>query len=307
MIKLIFTIIILVISSNLIGQKSYYEWAPIGAEWYYNLNDESGNPLYSFNRHFVEKDSLIEDKNCRVILHRFGNEIYTQDEGEIYYYFKNKFNLIYDFAVKVNDTVSFSFKSYTINSLDFDTTLNVKCKVVNIDTLYINDKPLRKIYTTILKIDGMDHLVWPSSYDYMEGVGYENSRMMTISIPSLGFMSNLRCYNDNSINFKGEWFNQFDLPCDFSSETGINFKQEFKQIDTYPNPVKDILNISIQNFNPTLKYQLRLLSSNGTVLLLKNITSEHSMLQLNKFSHGFFLLTINVENNQTFKKKIIVL
>jgi len=89
------------------------EFAPIGAEWYYN-NYWSNYDYFDYI--VVEKDTIIEGNNCRVLKQYPTNSttasetyIIKQEQNKIYHYYHNRFNLLFDFDAKVGDVVEFSF------------------------------------------------------------------------------------------------------------------------------------------------------------------------------------------------------
>jgi len=128
------------------------EFAPIGAMWNY----ESGYECYDSTQHFfiVERDTIVAEKNCRLIRNQLSNkeEIMYEEDGKVYYYFQNQFRKIYDFSVNVGDSVELEFKSITRypnwpEPFILDTTFIAFCRVTDVKTTFINGVALKEITT----------------------------------------------------------------------------------------------------------------------------------------------------------------
>ena len=91
----------------------------------------------------VEKDTLVEGINCRLIAGKDGRHVVYEKKGRVYYYFMNKFRKIYDFNVKVGDVAEFEFK--TSGAVDADeaidrlnTTIVLPCRIESITTKVVD-------------------------------------------------------------------------------------------------------------------------------------------------------------------------
>ena len=229
------------------------EFAPIGAEWYYNCCAEGGNILRShFNYIVSEKDTVIEGNSCRV-LRRYsdnsnianGEYIIKQEKGKIYYYYQDKFNLLFDFDAKVNDTVEFTYKYQKYHD-DFpmytDTIFSARYQVESITT---NAQNLKTFGTKILEedkfaVDGMEILPW--YYLYSEKIGFSREFMPVLdnlAHPAEDLFPMLRCYSDADFSFISDEWAATSLPYDYSFATGINAASKDENIKTYPNPFND--------------------------------------------------------------------
>ena len=84
---------------NTIYSSSYSQnqWATIGTQWYYcRPYLPLSNPFYDFELFKVVKDTILQGKNCRLIKSDSSTEIQYREDGKVYYWFLNKFNLIYN-------------------------------------------------------------------------------------------------------------------------------------------------------------------------------------------------------------------
>ena len=135
--------------------KAQSEFAPVGANWYYNYSFGTC-PECHFNRIVSEKDTIIEGDNCQVLRQYYDNSdsiseeyIIKQEQGKIYYYYQNQFNLLMDFDTQIGDTVQFTFM-YQEYDFDKDTVFTARFKVENITT---NDQDIKSFEVTVLDED----------------------------------------------------------------------------------------------------------------------------------------------------------
>jgi hypothetical protein len=285
-------VVFLLVSINTLGQ----DFAPIGAEWYYCVPNEIGNPLYSYERFVSIKDTVINDRICRIIESDNTKEIFYQNHKKIFYLFANDFHLIYDFDVQMNDTVTFGFKSYSESSYSIDTVYSVNCVINDIDTIFSDTTQLLKVSSKMLKNKKLAHLVWPSEYDYTEKIGYEYDFMQIIPFPTLGFMRNLRCYNDNEISFETMWWKTQEKECNYKLSTSIMNNLQENEVIVYPNPTSGQIIIDTEKLVETIK----LFDITGK---LKK-TTACKYIDISDFSNGQYLMTVNFANGQSVNIKV---
>jgi hypothetical protein len=124
------------------------EWFPIGAEWFY----EDGNDMALIHRHFfVEKDTVVNEKNCKIISGDENKEIVYEENECVYYLFNNKFRKIYDFNVQQGDIVEFEFKTSFnyLNNPQMDSTLIIPCAIKKVMTKNVNGVELKEIHAYV--------------------------------------------------------------------------------------------------------------------------------------------------------------
>lgn len=110
--KQLFVAIFLVVSLGSFAQK---EFAPIGAEWYYEKMLSQNPPEAGYIKLTSVKDSTIENKAVRVIEVLFAPNDSTQivegyeylhQSGDTIWYWKNKqFHMLYNFAMQKGDSI----------------------------------------------------------------------------------------------------------------------------------------------------------------------------------------------------------
>ena len=76
--------------------------------------------------------------------------------------------------------------------------------------------------------------------------------------------------------------------------TSINeLSTEGFYVKAYPNPVSDLINISVKNEHSIQKnVRIKLFDSNGKILFLKKISSDLIQLNMSEYSSGFYLLKV---------------
>ena len=95
-----------IFSANIVPNK----FAPLGAEWYFNVSSFMGSPI-SYYRMEVLGDTIIQGHTCSVITQQFlggnGQEQYVyEDNGKVYWYNQTlgRFTTLYDFDAEVGES-----------------------------------------------------------------------------------------------------------------------------------------------------------------------------------------------------------
>ena len=289
---------------------SQVEFAPIGAEWYYNC---CSHPFGYFNRIVSETDTVVEENNCRVLRQYSGNSnvvseeyIIKQEQGKIYYYYQEQFNLLFDFDAEVNDIVEFTFK-YRIYDDNYlfrkDSILSLRFEVENITT---NAQNLKTFTTKIVDEDkdkGMYGYLW--SYSYTEKIGLGSEFMPVLNnLPSIPLGEQflyLRCYSDSDLSFISAHWQFWGIngyyPCNYSFNTSINTpKNENTKI--YPNPFSD--NIFVTTFNGE---NIEIIDISGRIVYYSELSNGINEISTGHFLKGIYFAKIRNKDDsiQTFK------
>jgi hypothetical protein len=317
--------IFLIFTCSLFWQvNAQIEFAPIGAEWYYNIldsNELGGLPSEShrFARVVSERDTIINGYNCRVLIQsqrymvaenqRF---IIKQKSEKVYYYYQNQFHLFLDFGAEVNDTINFSFRgrmSFFDSSQNpafwtIDTVFSVRAVVEDIAT---NIQNFRTFTTKILEEDRFNNC-FPHPYIYTEKIGAHNRFMQNIMCESAPAVYNinryLRCYSEADFSFvSDEWltmseFMGISLPCDYPlSLTDINLPK-VESVNIYPNPFSDNIFVFTNNGG-----SIEIADVSGKIVYHSELLKGTNEIVTKHFPQGFFFVKIQDKNNsiQTFK------
>ena len=278
------------------------EFAPVGAEWYYTYAVGGENPANHFNRVVSEKDTIIEGNNCRVLRQYYDNSeianekyVIRQEQGKVYYYYQEQFNLLFDFDAETGDTVKFTFKyrEYDFDNWPFnqplykDTVLSARYVI---DAITTNSYKLKTFKTIILEEDKYivyNEPVLPMFHNYTERIGYSS-----VFIPMFDNAAHtadsqfiLRCYSDANLSFVSDWWSYHSLPCDYSIAMDIN-TPKVEDIKIYPNPAKDIFFVECENV-----YLITLYDMLGREVLNQNINGK-SAINISHLASGVYYIRI---------------
>jgi hypothetical protein len=284
------------------GQE-YAEFAPIGAEWYYTYTYL--DPLENCTKYSVEKDTLIEETLCKMVVSSAGNTvIFKQDGGKIYYYFNEQFNLIYDYGVQISDEIVFTFKWHIRE--DSVSLVPVKCIVNDIQQIEINGKQYKHFVTTIdTSFDDRWSCVSNRNYEYIEQIGHPRVFMeeLTSMINAAQYTIELRCYTEEEFYYISPWWQKYgDLPCDYWGHTGINKSNLIDSISVFPNPVQNELYfIYSETQNPV---QCEILSPTGQSLMRFNADNQNKSVNISQLSSGIYFLKYQIDNKYIIRKII---
>lgn len=303
--NLIILLLLLVVSYNL---KAQTEFAPVGAEWYYNYNN-------FWNVGYVkitsESDTIIDNVFCKKLVKSihvydyvsynekkgvFGYEYLTQINDSVMIYSDGEFKKLYDFSAEIGDTLLIPglghYEEFTHG------------------TAVVTGKGFMEFEGESLRYIDLKHLEdtpWQFSCYHNYDNGYNTARICekigNISgylLPEKYFIVDddeggaLRCYSDNetSITFSKEECDYVPQKDDVDEISASNI------IKIYPNPTSN--NITIE-----------LTEENNTIDIYDNIGKRVNSFQtdnklinidISDYPSGLYLFTIN---NNSIVKKII--
>ncbi|MDR1181167.1 MAG: T9SS type A sorting domain-containing protein [Bacteroidales bacterium] len=298
------------------GQE-YYEFAPVGAEWYYT--NTLADPLESCSKYSVEKDTLIEGSLCKMVICSFSYNdydkidtvIFKQDGGKIYYYFNEQFNLIYAYDVAVLEEVVFTFKKY---NLDKNTVslVPVKCTVRDIQPIEINGRQYKQFFTTIDTIveDAWFYVSHNHIYKYIEQIGHPYVFMeeLKTGVDMAVYTRVLRCYIEDDFHYINPWWQQYDLPCDTLvhykvPDNIISMEMKMASVAVYPNPANDKIHVELNEEN-FLNGTVRIIDPVGQIVYSSVLTSIKKTVSIAHLSAGIYVLQYSLKN-QTFQSKFL--
>jgi len=297
------------------------EFAPIGAEWYYTYTFGCC-PEEHFNRVVSEKDTVIDENNCRVLRLYYDNSnvanekyVIKQEKGKIYYYYQDKFNLLFDCDVEINDTVKFTFM-YKMYNNDFplgkDTLFSARYQV---EAITISDEILKTFKTKVLEEDILDFWGIPvppygyHTYLYTEKIGLKNLLgsplhhkfipvFDNIPHPAIENYRWLRCYSDDDYFFISDKWEEIGLPCDYPYITNIVAPKSEDMINIHPNPFDDKIVIFTKKGNAITIFDVH-----GKVIYFSELFYGENIISTHHFPKGIYF--VNIQNkdgyNKTFK------
>jgi hypothetical protein len=306
--------IIITACITLCGQNTF---APIGAEWHYNYGYDR---IYNFYRIVSEQDTVIEGYTCRILRQYVdnstiasGRHIIKKEQGKVYSYYQDQFNLLFDFDAEVNDTVRFTFKYIECNddgSYLKDTILSARYKVENITT---NAQNLNTFLTKILDEDiDINILNLPRYYSYTEKTGFDSEFMPMLTSCGITLIETfpyLRCYSDAEISFiSDEWISYSNtfahtiLPCDYPVTLGVDIQKREDDIKIYPNPFKDNIYVSA-----SAGEYLKIANIFGQIVYWSKLSNGVNEISTSYLPKGIYFIEINNATSNLLNYKIVKL
>jgi hypothetical protein len=295
--------LLLIVSFVWTGLNAHVEFAPAGAEWYYNCC-ANGNILYShLNSIVFEKDTIVEGISCRLLKQYHDNStiadeefILKQESGKIYYYYLERFHLLFDFDAEINDTVEFTFmyKKYD-DVLCKDTVLSARYRVESITT---NAQHLKTFATKILEEDkfaeyGMDIL--PCNYSYTEKIGFYSEFMPVLDnlpYPAVDNFPMLRYYSDTGFSFVSDEWVALSLPYKYYFvATGINIPKD-ENTAIYPNPFNDKVFVSASDGR-----SIEIVDVSGKTVHYSELSDGKNEISTSHLLRGIYLVKIQNKDN----------
>jgi hypothetical protein len=289
------------------------EFAPIGAEWYYTYTFGCC-PEEHFNHVVSEKDTIVEETSCRVLRQYYDNSntasetyIIRQEQGKVYYYYQDRFNLFIDFGVQVDDTVTFSFiYKYSNYSLPLkDTIVSARFHVEDITT---NAQNLKTFRAKVLEEDVhklcevFNYFDYLSHYTYTEKIGLHGEFMPVFGNaphPDEDVCRWLRCYSGANFSFMSDEWSAISLPCDYfiAIATDIDIPPN-ENIKIYPNPFNNNLFVFANNGK-----NINIVDVAGKVVYYSELSNGINEISTGHFSTGIYFVKISNKDNstQTFK------
>jgi len=296
--KIVLTVIIVISTITFYGQ----EFAPIGAEWYYSeLFAFSGNKNYI--KFTAEKDTFIFGETCRKIIKR--HKLECNDRPRIEYLFSrndtvffldtvfHEFQILYDFNATATDSWIIKLKA---REQDIDT---LTITVDSVSITQINAQDLKALYVTYNKnktetysstiIEKIGDIKYLFNWNPWDNAACDGN-----------FTNGVRCYQDADI---GLYSTGIADSCDYTYIwTGID-NVEFKtQIELYPNPAYDFVEIKVSDLS---EFQIKLFDLNGRLLKSDKTFDSSYKLDLSEIAKGFYMILLQNKNQIIGYRKMI--
>ena len=250
-------------------------FAPIGAEWYYELESP-----FDFSKNFSKwesvSDTIILGKTANKIIRTDGyvgtsdTVMYVyEDSGLVYKYLPitNSFTILYNFNANANDSWL----------MDVDTNCSLTVNVDSTSTTLINGFNLKVLYVSTINSEFSGTII--------ERLGHQ-----TGSLPNINFLcysiadggsyyNGLRCYSDSTF---GNYNSGIASSCNYVT-VGINDNSWNNiNISIHPNPTNTILNIDFKNSNNNIDSKFQIFDLTGKMLMQlfnkKVPAGRHSMI-----------------------------
>lgn len=291
--------------------QAQHEFAPIGAEWYYEEMLSHNPPEAGYIKLTSIKDSIIVNKNVRVIEVLFAPDDTTQivegyeylyQSGDTIWYWKNKqFHMLYNFAMKKGDSIL--LYSEILNQC----TQNDPYGWNKVDSVFT--RPFNGLDLNAYSSIPINNSVWGFemySFEIFGNLNYlipQNKDCLYDGI----FHGPLRCYSD-PVN--GMLVTSLpNVKCDSTyTYTGpINAITALKRtgiISVYPNPVVHELTIKGYDSDTLAgNYEIKIISIKGQVL--KTYNPSLKTIEVSDLAKGTYFLTISINDKIIDYEKFI--
>jgi hypothetical protein len=287
------------------------EFAPIGAEWYYEKAESYNPPVFGYVKHKCIKDTVIEGQTVKVleITHSpndyttslLGYEYILQKGDTIFYWKSGEFHLLYNFALQKGD--SLLLYSEMPNQCEEKTNYGWS-KVDSIFHQSINNVELKGYYTV-----GIHGSIWGFDYfptiEIIGNLGYLFPQNLFCGIydgfPQFG---SLRCYTDDSLGFF-----QFNkrVKCDSTTNypVGVETITKSNRFSVYPNPSCDMIKIDYKGNSSISGYNLVLYDVIGNKKIEKGIADHKTNIDISYLNKGSYILLIQSGNKIIDYEKIL--
>lgn len=280
-------------SCNFVYNWNDYEFAPIGAEWYYSEHAGGATPvdseyvLYKSVKDTVILGSLAKKIERTYYLHNGDTSYLTpyfvmQGINRVYLWNPNanKFDLLYEFNASVGDTLTLDVP------YEMQSTISASTYRLVIDSIVL--ETYNNIILKKYQIRPLDGFSWMSNWimDKAGGLDWFIPRGAII----LEAGGPLRCYRDNKVDIK---FVAID--CDYRSTSNIKTNR-FDNLLIYPNPTSGLFRIKTdENIDKVEVF-------NCLGKLLKSSTEEE--IDLTKYPTGTYLIRIEIDNNTILREVV---
>ncbi len=271
----------LVSSSNLWSMVSYYI---IGDDIFYGISEYikfSGDTIIETTPYKIvleSTDSMKENWIQIGYIRKEGNKVFARKKDD------PAEGLMYDFNVKINDTLAIKnpfFRIDPIDSLDYNDMI-----VTAIDSINILNGKRKRI--TLLNDDYYDYDYW------VEGIGSLMGVINSCGF-SIGGYSTLLCFwDDNQLKYSNpEYDNCFitDIP---SIKSTQNWQSE---IIVYPNPASDIVTFIINENIKDQLLSLKIFKTNGQLFHSVYLMDNYS-LDISQMKNGLYFFSLTSLDNK---------
>ena len=247
------------------------DFAPIGANWYYDYDPGTAPPNAEYDYYSSVKDTVIAGKTVQKIV-----EVYYQYSGDtsilspLYFYNssdtvflynprKNNFGRFFIYNQNKGDTLTLDVPYG--DTIRENPNRTYRLVIDSVSTVTYNGKLLKEYATT-----GLDEYYFTPLMDYAGCL----SSFFPWPMPSIMVgQGPLRCYSDSNLSINFE-------PCDYRLINSNNISNETnKHIFVYPNPAKD--KITIENLDKNTSSTIEIFNISGQIVLNETVQKDNSI------------------------------
>lgn len=244
--KIVFISFLIMLSTASFAQN----WYPAGATWTFDDQYLVSYSAHGYVKYSVGNDTIINDTVAKLIninaVAYNGNEsvgnplIVHESNSRVYHWTGERFKLMYDFNLNAGDTLKteilYADFCDSVSPIIIDSVSSVNINGINLKVQYITYTP----YNWEFYVEARTERI-------VERVGSER---YFIYSPNCDFScfsghTDLRCYNDEDISYRNEWWDYFfhDVECDSVINADVQEVLDNK-FTIFPNPADDFVTIS---------------------------------------------------------------
>jgi hypothetical protein len=287
------------------------EWFPIGAKWYYNLQELVLYQADGYEVFTVLKDTIVDSNQSKCIsktsisskgqILNSENLILREEDKRVYLYSNESFQLVYDFSLNPGDTLHRNVSTIGCDSVS--PIIVDSITETSIDGVPIKIQHLSYVgYNT--QFNGEDYTF---RMTIMERIGSENSFMnepLTCLIIDNFTFTGLRCYVDKNIEYHSDWWKNIynNIACDTLIYTGTRELKISDDISISPNPTSGPFTITSKL---PLK-SLEIYNISGYKIKTYDLRSnEFGDFDIKGFRNGIYILRL-ISISGKYDEKVIV-
>ena len=272
---------------------SYPKYPLLGSEWYYEIINNGGNASYQYLS--CDGDTVINHKNVKIIVKtntlydksiKLSREYIYEYNGCVYWWHdpQQDSTMLYNFAANVGD-------EWTIKVGTDSITMHVD----EVGLVEYNDQVFRSL--TISDENDVFSGTIVCSVGHLTSFFPERLLENKCDIE----MTGIRCYWEKGTII----YQEGDVDCDeiYSQwHFGVDEIATDNGLDVYPNPTKDILNISFAD--DTECQSISIYSIYGR--LLKSQNDNFETINIANLTPGLYLIKVRMSDGKEFSEKIVV-
>ena len=286
--------------------KAQTEFAPVGAEWYYEREiynyDEWKYDRVAYDRFrsvdtitingFLCKEiELFQNLDCDGNVNPYYETRYISQDGyRIYEVIDGERYLLYDFSKKIGEYWLLThYNDYDAENVA-DTVF-----VKNITEITLEDGSTRKMFETSAFNTGS--AVYCTNI--IEGIGLDKSLFPFYQLagPPPCRNTGIRCYSED-----GDYMISSEADCEYEE---LSIKKEQNELFTYNAVVEDNLNIIFNKTTPVSRY-ISIYDSMGKLLYYSECFDNFVKFDMNGIVSGMYIIKI-FDNHEYFNFKILKL
>jgi hypothetical protein len=248
----------------------------------YFVDGDSTYNAYNYKKYYFTNDSIVTTGSFFALLRddTINNKVFSIAAGN------TQEHLLYDFSLKLNDTVSV----YPISFLFWSGRILVKVDLI--DSIFLGSN-----YHKRLKVSGVYQNTWYDEY-WIEGIGSTmglfNSGITGIVAFDI-YYPTLLCFEKDGVTlYSNPYFND----CYEIYPVGITAPDMAFRLTIYPNPTNS--SMVIDSDSKIDSYQI--LSATGKILLKGQVGLKSFTLDISDLPQGIYLVTLKTHKGLLVKK-----